>query len=464
MMGGTIGVKSTPNEGSEFYFTAPFKIGDVAGLKRHPVIVGGTRVLIVDDNETNRLILKEMLHNWGMVPVACASSEPAIALLREQSAKGTPFQLVLSDVQMPDVDGFMMAEQIRNAEEAFHNVPIIMLTSATRMGDVQDRERLKIAGYIMKPVTQSELFNLIVDVMGLSVNGHLEKPKLGEAPPSISVHRKLNVLLAEDNKVNQTLATRMLEKQGHHVDLAINGKEAVMMSGNGTYDLILMDVQMPIMDGLDATRAIRNREQQQGIGKHVLIVAMTAHAMKGDRELCIEAGMDDYLSKPIRINEFSQKLKSLFESPNEMLPTPKRKSTLSVPAEGTTKSLAGSTRASKTSRPTHNGHVNWKLASKATGNDDGLLRDLIGIFLKELPNLLANLNTAVGEDNASEVMKVAHQVKGSVLFLNTKLPFEYASKLEQMGASNELDDSGAILFELKEHFHSLTEELKVFLG
>ena len=317
MMGGAIGVKSMPNEGSEFYFTAPFKIGDEAGLKRQPVIVGGTRVLIVDDNGTNRLILKEMLHNWGMVPVACASSETAIALLREQSDKGTPFQLVLSDVQMPDVDGFMMAEQIRDTDEAFHDVPIIMLTSATRMGDVHDRERLKISGCIMKPVTQSELFNLIIDVMGLSINGHLEKSNLRDAPAEILVQRKLNVLLAEDNKVNQTLATRMLEKHGHRVDVAINGQEAVVMSGSGNYDLILMDVQMPIMDGLDAVRAIRKREEQEKERGHVMIVAMTAHAMKGDRELCIEAGMDDYLSKPIRIKEFSEKLKSLFEPANK---------------------------------------------------------------------------------------------------------------------------------------------------
>ena len=462
MMGGKIGVKSTPNQGSEFYFTVPFKIGDEAGLKRQPVIVGGTRVLIVDDNATNRLILEEMLHNWGMVPIACASSEPAIALLREQSDKGTPFQLVLSDVQMPDVDGFMMAEQIRDSDETFHDVPIIMLTSATRMGDVQDRERLKIAGCIMKPVTQSELFNLIVDVMGLSINGHLDQANLHEAPPKIPVKRRLDVLLAEDNKVNQTLATRMLEKQGHHVDLATNGEEAVMMSSVGNYDLVLMDVQMPVMDGLDATRAIRNREDEEGQGEHVLIVAMTAHAMKGDRELCVEAGMDDYLSKPIRIKEFSEKLNSLFETPDESPSTPKKKSNRLVAVEDVTKSSDKTTLEVKPSVPAGDGHVDWERASQATGNDAGLLRDLIGIFLDELPDLLEQLSVAVNENEASAVMKVAHKLKGSVLFLNTKLPFDYAWKIEQLGASKELDDAGPVLFELKEHFHSLAAELRAF--
>ena len=311
MMGGQIGVKSKPSKGSEFYFTAVFKVGEESGLKRKPVIVGGTRVLIVDDNETNCVILKEMLQAWGMDPVACSAPGPALVLLHEQSDKGTPFQLILSDVQMPDIDGFMMAEQIRNSESAFSDVPIIMLTSATRMGDVHDRERLRVSGCIMKPVTQSELFNMMVDVLGLSPQDGSELAQIGdenelEVPTSTLPTRKLNVLLAEDNKVNQKLAISLLEKQGHHVDIADNGKEAVMMSANGTYDLILMDVQMPIMDGLDATRAIRAREAEEG--GHLIIVAMTAHAMKGDRELCIDAGMDDYLSKPIRMKQFSDRL------------------------------------------------------------------------------------------------------------------------------------------------------------
>ena len=461
MMGGEIGVKSTPDKGSEFYFTALFEIGDEAGLIRRPVVVGGTRVLIVDDNETNRLILKEMLNNWGMVPVTCAAPELAIALLREQSDKGTPFQLVLSDVQMPDVDGFMMAEQIRDADEAFHDVPIIMLTSATRMGDVQDRERLKIAGCIMKPVTQSELFNLVVDVMGLTSNAYSGKPNVHEAPPEISVDRKLNVLLAEDNKVNQTLAIRMLEKQGHHVELATNGEEAVKMSGNDTYDLVLMDVQMPVMDGLDATRAIREREEKTE--KHVLIVAMTAHAMKGDRELCVEAGMDDYLAKPIRINEFSEKINSLFE-PSEETKTSTKKSNHLSPAQRTSKSFVEPSLVAPTTLPPSDGHVDWERASDATGNDHKLLRDLIGIFLDEQPDLLKKLSSAVEKNNASELKKVAHKLRGSMLFLKTKQPYEFASKLEQMGDSNQLEDGETVLVELKKHCHSLTEELKAFLG
>ena len=466
MMDGKIGVRSTPGQGSEFYFTVNVSIGNEAELKRMPVIVGGTHVLVVDDNETNRLILKEMLHGWGMVPVTCSGAEAALMVLREQAERETPFQLILSDVQMPDTDGFMMAEQIRNAEKEIRDIPIIMLTSATRVGDVKDRERLKIASSIMKPVTQSELFNNIINVMGLTNNNAISNFETTKKTPAVPTLRKLNVLLAEDNKVNQTLAVSMLEKQGHHVDVADNGKEAVMMVANGTYDLVLMDVQMPVMDGLDATRAIREREETQGEGDHQLIVAMTAHAMKGDRELCLDSGMDEYLSKPIRIKDFTAKLKSLIEPEED---SASNKKLQSAAATGTATAIKSAQPEEtllelETSVPQTDGHVDWELASKATGNDAGLLRELISIFLNELPDLLNRLEEAVGAGDGDEVKKVAHKVKGSVLFLNTKAPFEFASKIEQMGAAGDLEGGQEVFTELKKHFDSLTKELNEFLG
>ena len=455
MMGGTIGVRSTPNQGSEFYFTVNVSIGDESELKRMPVVVGGTRVLVVDDNETNRLILKEMLHSWGMLPATCSAPQPALAMLREQAQKGTPFQLILSDVQMPDTDGFMFAEQIRSAEEAIRDVPIIMLTSATRVGDVKDRERLNIASCIMKPVTQSELFNSIIDVMGLSATNSILRQETPAKSFAVPLKKKLNVLLAEDNKVNQKLAVSMLEKHGHHVDVADNGKEAVMMVANGTYDLVLMDVQMPIMDGLDATRAIRANEQTTG--GHQLIVAMTAHAMKGDRELCIDSGMDDYLSKPIRIKDFTAKLKSLIE-PEEDSPQSNLKAVVeSVEPEEQLMELEANV-------PPSDGHVDWELAAKATGHDEGLLRELVAIFLDELPDLLKRLGEGVAAGDGDLVKKVAHKVKGSVLFLNTKTPFEYASKIEQMGANSKLEGGEEVFAALKQDFDALAEELNKFLG
>ena len=242
------------------------------------------------------------------------------------------------------------------------------------------------------------------------------------------------------------------------------------MTSNKNYDLVLMDVQMPSMDGLDATRAIRKREAEADDGKRVLIVAMTAHAMKGDRELCIEAGMDDYLSKPIRTKELSAKLKSLSESFDESpsaqakSSAKRRKSIASVPIKKSVKPVNKVKAKSEGGLPASDGHVNWELASKATANDVELLRDLIGIFLDELPVLLKDLTVAVDDKNAADVKKVAHKIKGSVLFLNTKLPFESATKIEQMGAKDEMEGCEIVLAEVKKHFLSLEEELKAFAG
>ena len=306
MMGGHISVTSKEGDGSEFQFTVKFDIGDERELARVPVVVGGTRVLIVDDNATNRLILEEMVRNWGMVPESVEGAELALAMLRKKAEIGEPFQLILSDVHMPDIDGFMFAEQVRK-EGQIESVPIIMLTSGTRLGDVALRERLKISAFMMKPVKQSELFNGLVQALGVH-----SPEDVAEANAEIDLGcRPLHVLLAEDNVVNQKLAVVVLEKHGHTVEVAVNGQEAVDKSASCDYDLILMDVQMPILDGFDATRKIREREKITD--KHAIIMAMTANAMKGDREACLEAGMDDYLSKPIRIREFADKLSQIFE-------------------------------------------------------------------------------------------------------------------------------------------------------
>jgi PAS domain S-box-containing protein len=499
MMGGTISVNSTVGQGSEFSFTVDLQLADQSGAKRMPVIVGGTRVLIVDDNETNRLILKEMLQSWGMVPTVCEDASAAIALLGEVAENGSPFQLLLSDVQMPDVDGFMMAQRIRDSQESFRNIPIIMLTSATRVGDVGDRERLKIAGCIMKPVTQSELFNVIVEVMGVGFDVD-RKPVTPAAQTPI---RKLNVLLAEDNQVNQTLAIRMLEKGGHHVDVADNGKEAVTMVSNGSYDLVLMDVQMPKMDGLDATRAIRQREQTEG--GHQLIVAMTAHAMKGDRELCIDAGMDDYLAKPLRISEFEAKLQALFgdengdsasdnrntkagennptsdgavllagEQPSVFVPE-QLESFEQLPLSGPLE-MAEVPEADSSNLPRDDvavelesvanpieGHVDWEAAANATANDPELLRELVAIFLQELPGLMGQLGDAVNAGDSDAIKKVAHQIKGSVLFLSTYQPFNAALAMEKMGAQGQLEETRSAFGAMQQSFGELTDELNAFL-
>ncbi len=309
LMDGRIWAESKDGEGSTFHFTARFKSaigwpGDVPEVT--PEALRGTRVLIVDDNSTNRLILEEMTRNWEMQPAAVGSARAAIDALREAREAGTPVRLVLSDVNMPEVDGLTMTEWIRQ-DPKLADTTIIVLTSGAHPADARRCDELEIAAYLMKPVKQSELF----DAIGVSLGAADRENERDEASEDrrSSVLPPLRVLLAEDSLVNQRLAVGLLEKHGHSVVVAVNGKDAIAALAAQDFDVVLMDVEMPEMDGLEATAVIRVTEKQTD--KHVPIIAMTAHAMKGDRERCLDAGMDDYVSKPIRVQKLFETLESL---------------------------------------------------------------------------------------------------------------------------------------------------------
>jgi CheY-like chemotaxis protein len=300
-MGGRIWAKSEVGRGSVFHFTAPFEVGagPPAGLRAAPpAVVSDTRVLVVDDNATNRHILEEMLRSWGMLPTTASGVREALPLLREAHQAGEPYALVLTDANMPEVDGFTLAGQVKQDPQLGSTI-IMMLTSGDRPGDISRCEQLSVAAYLLKPVKQSELFDAIVLALGIT------RPEdyVGEriAPERETQIRPLRVLLAEDSLVNQKLAIGLLEKHGHTVVLANDGREAIAAHDCQDFDLVLMDVQMPEVDGFEATAAIRMKEKRTG--DHIPIVAMTAHAMKGDRERCLDAGMDDYVPKPIRAKQ-----------------------------------------------------------------------------------------------------------------------------------------------------------------
>ena len=273
-----------------------------------PAGVRETRVLIVDDNATNRLILEEMTRNWGMQPAAVGSAREAISVLRQSHQAGARVPLVLSDVNMPEVDGLTLTEWIRQDPD-LADTTVIVLTSGARPDDMRRCDELKVAAHLMKPVKQSELLGAIEMSLGAAVpedEGMEASP--GEPKEALP---PLHVLLAEDSLVNQKLAIGLMEKHGHSVVVANNGKEAIAALASDQFDVVLMDVEMPEMDGLEATAVIRVKERQTG--KHVPIIAMTAHAMKGDRERCLEAGMDDYVSKPIRAQQLFDTLRSVLQ-------------------------------------------------------------------------------------------------------------------------------------------------------
>ena len=307
LMGGRMWLESEAEKGSRFYFTVPFDIqqGPVAEpttVDAQTMNLRDTPVLVVDDNAINRWILEATLRRWQMKPVMAESGRSGLAAMRERKAAGTPFPLVLLDGEMPEQNGFSVAEEIRKDPNLSEGTVLIM-TSAGRPGDGARCRALGIAGYLMKPISQPDLLEAILAVLGMPSTAAAGRHVVTRH--SLRAGRqKLRILLAEDNKVNQMVASRLLEKRGHTVIIAENGREALAVlddPASGAFDLILMDVQMPDMDGFEATGIIRAREQSSGA--HLPIIAMTAHAMKGDEERCLAAGMDGYASKPIEVEQ-----------------------------------------------------------------------------------------------------------------------------------------------------------------
>lgn len=308
MMGGKIWVGSEVARGTQFHFTARMGVADANAIEvgsiAPPEILRGLKVLVVDDNRTNRRILEGMLRRWEMKATSVEGGEEALTQLSAARAAAEPYALILTDMHMPKMDGFSLVERIRQRPE-LSTATIMMLTSAGHRGDALRCQELGVAAYLLKPIRQSELREAIARVLGAKEQKGaiplVTRYSLQDARDPLS---SLRVLLVEDNPVNRLLATMLLEKRGHRVAVAGNGREALDALENESYDLVFMDVQMPEMDGIEATLAIREKEKMNG--NHQPIIALTAHAMKGDRERCLQAGMDGYLSKPIRPQELDE--------------------------------------------------------------------------------------------------------------------------------------------------------------
>jgi len=386
LMEGNIWVESEVGRGSEFHFTARFGTGNASLLMAasdiHPAMLRGLKVLVVDDNATNRRILFEVLTNWGMQPFTASSVPEAIRELERSYGTGAPYALILTDSNMPDQDGFELARQIQSRPGLCRSV-IMMLTSADRSDDQSRCQELRISAYLIKPVKQSELLDAIVQAVGVQSSPEVTSP--ATTLPQRKTEKIRSILLAEDSLINQKLAVGLLERWGHRVTIANNGVEAVQLSGEQSFDLILMDVQMPELDGLDATRQIREREMQRG--GHLPIIAMTAHAMKGDRELCLSAGMDGYLMKPIRAEQLFRQIEDSTNvapdgSPDSVLPLPEL--------------------------------VDWNAAGKAVNGDQGLLGQVLEAFLAEGPQLLETLQSSFAARDGKRFQRAAHTLKSAL--------------------------------------------------
>ncbi|MGO9738101.1 MAG: response regulator [Desulfomonilaceae bacterium] len=305
MMKGKIWVESEIGQGSVFHFTARFEYPSSPVRRVIPKgksMLAGLRVLVVDDNATNRRILEDTLRSWGMVPTAVADSTTATDVIISANNRGEPFSLALLDFMMPEMNGFELAEAISRTRGS-NLEKIVMLTSGGQRGDAAKCQELGISAYLMKPIKQSDLLDAILMTM--------QKSSCSDCSPTLitrhsvrEARKRLKILLAEDNTVNQKLAVKILEKMGHVVSVASNGKEALNILEKDDFQIVLMDVQMPEMDGFEATIAIREKEKVTGT--HIPIVAMTAHAMVGDKERCLDMGMDGYISKPISSKELEK--------------------------------------------------------------------------------------------------------------------------------------------------------------
>jgi two-component system sensor histidine kinase/response regulator len=313
LMGGRIWVDSNPGQGSTFYFTARLQVA-AHGMEPAETVqpdLAGVGVLVVDDNAGNRMILEEALKTWGLKAGGAASASEALRELHEAARQGRPYQLVMADGRMPGTDGFDLVREMRRSPE-LAAATVMMLTSDDYYSSVRRCSQLGITAHLIKPVRLCELLAVIRQTVS-PVEYEAQRPHQDEKLPS----SQFRVLLAEDNLVNQRLAVRMLEKIGHQVVVAQTGLEALNSIQSEKFDLVLMDVQMPEMDGFAATREIRRREQ--GGQEHLPVIAMTAHAMKGDRESCLEAGMDDYLAKPINREELQQAIERAMKTGKDVV-------------------------------------------------------------------------------------------------------------------------------------------------
>jgi PAS domain S-box-containing protein len=428
LMDGKISVESQPGVGSTFHFTVFLGVGEPQAIKSRGKWVSLTElpVLIVDDNAINRRILEEVFMNWRMRPLAVDGGAAALAELEKTSRTGQPFAVALLDGHMPGMDGFALAQRITQ-DRRFAGTKLVMLTSAGDPEDVARCRKLGISAYLTKPVKQSELFDVIVSAISQPV---VEKQK----PRKKSRVRRsgLRVLLAEDHQVNQLVATRILEKLGHEVTVVSSGREAVFAVQSGKFDLVAMDVQMPEMDGLEATAAIRNWERAPGT--HIPIVAMTAHAMKGDRERCLEAGMDGYTSKPIRVKELEQVISELAPTTSMKGRTAKR---------GDRKSV-----------------IDHDAVLEGFGGSRSLLKKIVRLFLADYPRRVKEIKQSIRQGDATALARAAHALKGSVGNFAAKEAFAIAQRLENVGRNGQLDTAGEGCIALESELALVSKELR----
>lgn len=435
-MDGKIWAESVVGAGSEFFFTC--QLDALSESETRPLqqakALRGVSVLIVDDNQTNLEILREVMQKWEMDVTLSNSAGDAILKLQQAAASGKPIELMVTDLHMPDIDGFGLARMIRQLP-AFEDIKIIMLTSGVGGDQTNQFQSLGISRNLLKPVKQSELLHALCFAMKVESSPQVAPAAL----PTQEALPPLSILLAEDGPANQLLAKALLERWGHRVTVVNNGLEAVTAMENDPYDLVLMDVQMPEMDGLEATREIRRMEQMSN--RHTAVIAMTAHAMAGDKEKCLSAGMDAYLSKPVRKAELYQCLLNSLRMNQSSV-------SLSEPIS------SGSSGKSI---------INWDQVREIVDGDETMLVDIASAAISEIQGLIVELEDALHEKDSYLVERISHSIQGPLRVFQYPPAANKARHIEDLAREDVLSDLNIHVTELNESLELVLSDLGTFL-
>jgi len=459
MMGGGISVESEPGRGSTFRFTLRLRKRSPGDLfTRHPAgDLHGLRLLLLDDNGTNRKILQNQVSGWGVRSDVAVGGEAALEALRA-AADSDPFSVAVLDRQMPGMDGIELACRIKN-EPLISNIHLVMLTSVGQYGDAELAEKAGIEVYLCKPVRQAELYRTLLSITNNPAVAGITRPN---RPTTGSDRFSCAILLVEDNPVNQQLGLEMLEELGCTVTIAGNGREALEKTSRTAYDLIFMDCQMPEMDGFQATRAIRERENPAG--GHTVIVALTAHAMTGDREQCLASGMDDYLSKPFNMESLGAVLRKWLAGSDE-LPGEGTVSDLPCNTEpsGGRKELGAVAGGAVANRVGFEGRIDRRALDQIreleANGKTGVLRRVLNIFLQRTPGHIETMRQGVASGDSVATFQAAHTLKTSCAMLGGRRLSELCREVETIGRNNSMENAESLLRQIEAEYDVLQEFL-----